>query len=213
MADEQEYPECPLCDGQGCEEGCGTCEMAYAGPDSHKVCTRCGGRGRIEKPEPEPIRYMDMQEFQEGGFLQEANRQFFHPLGLALEWTDGWKREGLEKLVIRKMKEAEAAFGRALPESAKIDKDKLDLLWAFVQEIGLDKPHIKGVWDYRDDPEGMSFAWDRMDHDEVIRKWISVSEEFTRHVPARRALFGEDGMEPTSVLVTSVQALPKKPVS
>ena len=35
--------------------------------------------------EPDPVRYMDLQEFVDVGFLQEANRQFFHPLGLALE--------------------------------------------------------------------------------------------------------------------------------
>ncbi len=28
---------------------------------------------------------MNVAEFREKGFLQEANRQFFHPLGLALE--------------------------------------------------------------------------------------------------------------------------------
>lgn len=28
--------------------------------------------------------YMDLTEFVDDGFLQEANRQFFHPLGLAL---------------------------------------------------------------------------------------------------------------------------------
>ena len=33
----------------------------------------------------EPVKYMDIQEFLEEGYLQEANRQFFHPLGLALE--------------------------------------------------------------------------------------------------------------------------------
>lgn len=40
---------CPLCSGNGCEEWCGRrggCEMAYAGPDSHKVCRACGGTGR-----------------------------------------------------------------------------------------------------------------------------------------------------------------------
>lgn len=31
------------------------------------------------------IKYMDIAEFRDKGFLQEANRQFFHPLGLALE--------------------------------------------------------------------------------------------------------------------------------
>ena len=31
------------------------------------------------------IKYMNLQEFCQLGFLQEVNRQFFHPLGLALE--------------------------------------------------------------------------------------------------------------------------------
>src|ERR1700744_1597768 len=34
------------------------------------------------------IKYMDIDEFADDGFLQEANRQFFHPLGLALEVSD-----------------------------------------------------------------------------------------------------------------------------
>ena len=33
----------------------------------------------------EDIKYMDFNEFLELGFLQEVNRKFFHPLGLALE--------------------------------------------------------------------------------------------------------------------------------
>ncbi len=33
----------------------------------------------------EEIKYMDFNEFIEFGFLHEANRKFFHPLGLALE--------------------------------------------------------------------------------------------------------------------------------
>lgn len=32
----------------------------------------------------EEIKYMDIKELVEKGYLQEANRQFFHPLGLAL---------------------------------------------------------------------------------------------------------------------------------
>lgn len=36
----------------------------------------------------EPIKYMDLDEFADSGFLQEANRMFFHPLGLALEVSD-----------------------------------------------------------------------------------------------------------------------------
>lgn len=32
-------------------------------------------------------KYMPIREFREAGFLQELNRQFLHPLGLALEVT------------------------------------------------------------------------------------------------------------------------------
>lgn len=58
------------------------------------------------------IKRMDIKEFRELGFLQEANRQFFHPLGLALETV--------------------------------VD-----------EETGEER--LGGVWDYRDDPEGIFF--------------------------------------------------------
>jgi hypothetical protein len=32
----------------------------------------------------EEIKYIDIKEFRERGYLQESNRRFFHPLGLAL---------------------------------------------------------------------------------------------------------------------------------
>lgn len=34
---------------------------------------------------PDNINRMSLDEFRAGGYLQEVNRQFFHPLGLALE--------------------------------------------------------------------------------------------------------------------------------
>lgn len=58
------------------------------------------------------IPWMDIKEFREEGFLQEANRLFFHPLGLALV--------------------------------VGIDEN--------------DRHFLSGVWDYRDDPEGVVFA-------------------------------------------------------
>ncbi len=58
------------------------------------------------------IRRMSIQEFRDFGFLQEVNRQFFHPLGLALE--------------------------------------------VIVDEQG-NVTQLGGVWDYRDDPEGIVF--------------------------------------------------------
>jgi hypothetical protein len=39
------------------------------------------------------IKYLDAQTFRDDGYLQEANRGFFHPLGLALELSsDGTLR-------------------------------------------------------------------------------------------------------------------------
>jgi hypothetical protein len=35
--------------------------------------------------ESEDIKYMDFEEFRQLGLLQEVNRRFFHPLGLAVE--------------------------------------------------------------------------------------------------------------------------------
>lgn len=43
------------------------------------------------------IKRMDIEEFQEEGYLQELNRRFLHPLGLALEVEvedDGTRRLG-----------------------------------------------------------------------------------------------------------------------
>ena len=59
------------------------------------------------------IKRISIKEFREFGFLHEANRLFFHPLGLALE-------------VIVDNETGEERFG--------------------------------GVWDCRDDPEGIRFA-------------------------------------------------------
>ena len=72
------------------------------------------------------------------GFLQEANRIFFHPLGLALE--------------------------------------------VVVEEDGTER--LGGVWDYRDDPEGMIF--DSCD----ASRAAAVDAERERHRTARTALLG-----------------------
>jgi len=86
------------------------------------------------------VKRLDMAVFRDLGLLQEANRLFFHPLGLALEWTAG---------------------DETTPAG------------------------ITGVWDYRDDPEGMMFG-EGLDP----AKMEAVEAERWRHVAARRALFG-----------------------
>lgn len=68
------------------------------------------------------IKRMDIKEFREFGFLQEANRQFFHPLGLALEIV--------------------------------------------IEDDGTER--LGGIWDYRDDPEGVYFG-EPPDGDKAVR--------------------------------------------
>lgn len=63
------------------------------------------------------IKRIDIKDFRAEGYLQEVNRQFLHPLGLALE-------------VI------------VFPDGTEV---------------------LGGVWDYRDDPEGVIFAEDDLD--------------------------------------------------
>lgn len=82
---------------------------------------------------------MPLGEFVEEGFLQEANRQFFHPVGLALEY---WQFEG------------GALLG--------------------------------GIWDYREDPEGMAFGPGVLS----TVKAESVVAERRRHVEERIRLWG-----------------------
>lgn len=73
----------------------------------------------------EPIKYISAREFRDEGYLQEANRRFFHPLGLALEMH--WPKDGED-----------------------------------------DRAFISGVWDYRDDPEGIYFTLDSEEFEEAF---------------------------------------------
>lgn len=60
------------------------------------------------------VKRIDIREFREVGYLQEINRRFLHPLGLALE--------------------------------------------VVIEEDGTER--LGGVWDYRDDPEGIYYDGD-----------------------------------------------------
>ena len=85
------------------------------------------------------IERITAREFREFGYLQEVNRNFLHPLGLALEIV--------------------------------IDGDEI--------EFG-------GVWDYRDDPEGMRYGAGQMDPVKADR----VAEEWESHAVFRKENLG-----------------------
>ncbi len=86
------------------------------------------------------VKYMDLKEFREKGYLQEANRLFFHPLGLALEMT--------------------------LEANGEIK--------------------LSGIWDYRDDEEGVMFAKGVISKEKIA----NISEQFASFIEARTKLLG-----------------------
>jgi hypothetical protein len=93
------------------------------------------------------IKYMDIKEFREEGYLQEANRRFFHPLGLALETYKD--RDGKES--------------------------------------------IAGIWDYRDDPEGIIFniaKANKQRQQKFLKCYQNVQEEMEQKKKTRLQRFG-----------------------
>jgi hypothetical protein len=85
------------------------------------------------------IKRIDIKDFREIGYLQELNRRFLHPLGLALE-------------VVVDNETGEETLG--------------------------------GIWDYRDDPEGMIFdEIDEVKAADIQRLWDIKGE-------IRQAKFG-----------------------
>lgn len=88
-------------------------------------------------------RKMSINEYRSLGYLQEVNRGFFHPHGLALE--------------------------------------------VVVDDDGTER--LGGIWDYRDDPEGIVFG--DTTGPEFARKAEMVRVELEWHREAREALFGD----------------------
>lgn len=94
--------------------------------------------------EPGPPEWMDLDEFVDGGFLQEVNRQFLHPLGLALA---------------------------VVPDAGSGTEPGGSF-------------HLVGVWDRRQDPEGII-------HREVdAEKAAHVARLLEERRPAREAALG-----------------------
>lgn len=132
----------------------------------------------------EPKR-IDISEFRELGFLQEANRQFFHPLGLALEVVqeecERCGGDGIEKYPPRD----------ACTECGGV---------GFTERLG-------GIWDYRDDPEGMTFG---EGYGLDPEKAAYVDAERGNHAAHRFELFGLDELP---IFHWAVQPLEDNPKS
>lgn len=93
------------------------------------------------------IKYMDIKEFREKRYLQELNRNFLHPLGLALE--------------------------------IKIDKDGNE--------------NIGGIWDYRNDQEGIYYGLSSSNKDRIEkfeRNRLFIESEIEKRRKKRTEMFG-----------------------
>ena len=103
----------------------------------------------------DPIKRMDIREFRELGYLQEANRRFFHPLGLALEVVTSDPEDG-------------------------------DQSW-----------RLGGIWEYREDPEGITFSREGQSPSEAFTPEMAARADFVDAEIAKRAaermrIFGSD---------------------
>jgi hypothetical protein len=147
--------------------------------------------------EAQMAKHIDPRELKEIGFLQEANRQFFHPHGLALETTTFVDDDEYEfPYTWIGIPVSGVAAIRALLAGEPIDqevREKIVNALDGATEYNPGDCFISGVWDCRDDPEGVIYGeWD----DESRAKAERVATERRRHRGAREALFGvNDRME------------------
>lgn len=137
------------------------------------------------------IKYMAIAEFQALGFLQEANRQFFHPHGLALEITTVKAEPGTWRAVTLGEPELDAV--RALLAGETITDEARDAIAQRIEEgndWGAGDKWLSGIWDYRDDPEGVTFG--SGDYGNSQERADRVAAERAKHADARKVLFETD---------------------
>lgn len=104
---------------------------------------------------------MDPAEFREEGYLQEVNRRFFHPLGLAVEMLfDGPKGSGYAIVPISDLDYMRSLVVIAGAEDPEDERDLPKLLERIDRALeNSNRAILSGVWDSRDDPEGVNFAF------------------------------------------------------
>jgi len=90
------------------------------------------------------IKRIDIKEFREKGYLQELNRQFLYPLGMALE--------------------------------------------VIIDDEGNEK--LGGVWDYKDDPEGMFYTDEIVKLDKLKKNISRVANELSVKAQYREDKYG-----------------------
>jgi hypothetical protein len=126
-------------------------------------------------------KYIDIQEFCNLGYLQEVNRQLLHPLGLALEvtvWDVASVQAAIQKIF---------DVYKDLPMTEQTIKNIISNTLAMVG-IHPQATTLSGVWDYRDDPEGINFGFQTEEEkDDARAKANFVRKEFENRRAGRFA--------------------------
>lgn len=144
------------------------------------------------------VNHIDISEFQRIGFLQEANRLFFHPHGLALEVTTVTDRDDPNTFSKLTLLDAElwtfsaliaAERDRRSEGTSTADLDALEHRVENAQRFEIGDAYLSGVWDVRGDPEGIYYGeWDKASTEKVE----AVAKQRLQHFAARVEMFGLD---------------------
>ena len=139
----------------------------------------------MEKTGSDAIKKVGASVVLDSGLLFKINQMILHPFGLALEVVVPDSDEELQK----EIKEIEDAIEdvrgvwtymeEAAPtqlEDIKKYYNKVGDMLAELIEIKLQGVRFGQVWDYRDDPEGMSYTEETLEHgDAKFKKFMDES--------------------------------------
>ena len=129
----------------------------------------------------EPVKHIPIADFRAQGYLQEVNRRVLHPLGLALEVTvmdresdDTKLVERIAPLVADALAQRAERHGEGAVTTGNPDDVRAEIAREVAKVIVSDfwprgSEHISGVWDYRDDPEGIYFGAGELDPNKADR--------------------------------------------
>lgn len=153
--------------------------------------------------------YLDPARIREEGILQEANRRFFHPLGLAMAVDVEEDRRG-------KIRERIKDAIKVSPQG-KLD-DLADTIAAALAPLGLPltDEYVVGLLDATDDPEGYIFALpetlpDGRDTLTVARdRAARIDAAVEAHAAARLALF-PDCVDADGAIRQPIEEMTRRP--
>lgn len=135
-------------------------------------------------------KYLDINEFVDGGYLQEVNRQLLHPLGLALEVTTADEPAAIITLTDKGAAGLDDLI--SLATQAELmpieDLEALRRIVEHARHVKAGDGIITGVWDYREDPEGIVFEGDLVNL--LKNKAAKVAMEWRKREPARMRMLG-----------------------